>query len=257
MKNLAISLVTYNTSLDDLKKLLDSVSSTTLIYDFYVIDNSPTDDLKSFFQNYDKVIYRHTGENLGYGGGHNKAMEETSKEGYEYHLVVNPDVFFDSKALETAYNFMQQNPEVGHLGPKIFWPNNEMQYICRRQPRPYDLFCRRFLPRSLVKKRLDRYEMRETSYDKVIDVGFLPGSFMFMRTSALREVGLFDDRFFMYMEDVDLTRRISEKYRTVFHPDVVIFHERATAHRRNKKLLFIFIQSVFRFYNKHGWLPIS
>ena len=96
--------------------------------------------------------------------------------------------------------------------------------------------------------------MRASGYDKIMDVPYLSGSFMFLRTEALRDVGLFDERFFMYPEDIDLTRRLHAKYRTVFYPDVQVIHNHAQASYKNSKMLLIHIVNTIKYCNKWGWI---
>lgn len=149
---------------------------------------------------------------------------------------------------------MDKNTEVGHLMPKVFYPNGEMQYLCKLIPTPFDLFIRRFLPISWAKWRVEKFEMRKTGYNKIMDVPYLSGSFMFLRTKALEEVGLFDERFFMYPEDIDLTRRIHRKYRTVFFPNVSIIHHHAKSSYLSFKMLVIHSINLIKYFNKWGWI---
>jgi len=114
--------------------------------------------------------------------------------------------------------YMENNPGVGHLMPKILNPDGSIQRLCKLVPTPFDLFARMFLP-SLIKAKLSRrFELHGSGYNKVMFVPYLSGCFMLLRIEALKMVGLFDERFFMYPEDIDLTRRIAEKYETVFFP---------------------------------------
>ena len=76
---------------------------------------------------------------------------------------------------------------------------------------------------------------------------------MFFRISVLQQIGLFDERFFMYPEDIDITRRIHEKYKTIFYPDVSIIHATAAASRSNAKMLKIHIINIIKYFNKWGW----
>jgi GT2 family glycosyltransferase len=87
-----------------------------------------------------------------------------------------------------------------------------------------------------------------------MDVPFLSGCFMFFRTEALREVGLFDERFFLYTEDTDLTRRVNSRFRTVYFPDVSIYHHHARGSYNDFWLMMRNAQSAIRYFNKWGWL---
>ncbi len=93
----------------------------------------------------------------------------------------------------------------------------------------------------------------ESSYDKVMDVPCLSGCFMFIRTEIFKRVGLFDERFFMYLDDFDLSRRINRDYRMVYYPKVTIYHEYKRDSYKNNKLLQYHISSSIKYFNKWGW----
>ena len=110
--------------------------------------------------------------------------------------------------------------------PKILYPNGDLQYLCKLLPTPIDLIFRRFFPHFYKKAGLlSRYELRDSGYDHTMMVPSLSGCFMLLRSGVLRRVGGFDEKFFMYLEDVDLCRRIGKIAETVYYPDVTVFHE--------------------------------
>jgi GT2 family glycosyltransferase len=76
---------------------------------------------------------------------------------------------------------------------------------------------------------------------------------MFIRTKIFKEIGLFDERFFMYLEDTDLCRRIGEKYKTIYYPEAIVYHEYAKGSYRSNELLKIHIESAIKYFNKWGW----
>lgn len=229
-------------------KILLASKTTSLIF---LIDNSPTPS-----DNYTElpVKYIFNGKNLGYGAAHNIAIRHSIEQNIPYHLVINPDISFNSTILNQIVSFMNINTDIGHLMPKVFYPNGEIQYLCKLIPTPFDLIFRRFFPQSWFKKQKERFEMRASGYNKIMDVPYLSGCFMFLRTDVLKEIGLFDERFFMYPEDIDLTRRIHKKFRTVFFPEVSIIHHHAQSSYVNLKMLVIHIQNLIRYFNKWGWI---
>jgi GT2 family glycosyltransferase len=172
-----------------------------------------------------------------------------------YHLILNPDVSFEPRVISELIDFMEDNPEVGLVTPKIRFPDGNLQYLCKLLPTPWDLIGRRFFPfLSACKQRNRIYEMRFADYDEIMDVPFLSGSFMLIRTRAIQEVGMFDERYFLYMEDADLCRRIGEKYRTVYYPKVSITHAYKMASYKELKLLYQHMRSAILYFNKWGWL---
>jgi GT2 family glycosyltransferase len=120
-------------------------------------------------------------------------------------------------------------------------------------PTPVDLFVRRFLPDRFTRKRQYKFELRATGYNKIMEVPFLSGCFMALRTKALEQCGLFDERFFMYGEDIDFSRRINEQFKTMFYPHVSIVHGYEAASYKSLKMLKIHTQSIIRYFNKWGW----
>jgi len=123
-------------------------------------------------------------------------------------------------------------------------------------PSPIDLFARRFLGRAgkaLFKRRWDQYELRDLDLNVVREIPSLSGCFMFMRASVLQETGLFDERYFMYLEDVDLCRRIGRVSQTVFYPYVSIVHGYAKGSYQDSRLLKYHISSAIKYFSKWGW----
>jgi GT2 family glycosyltransferase len=140
--------------------------------------------------------------------------------------------------------------------PRVLYPDGRLQYLCKLLPTPKTLIVRRFLAslKSTLQRENFRYELQSSGYDKILDVPFLSGCFMFLRTEALRKVGLFDERFFLYTEDADLTRRIHRHYRTVFFPEATIYHHHARGSYKTPWLLWCNILSAIRYFNKWGWV---
>jgi GT2 family glycosyltransferase len=190
---------------------------------------------------------------MGYGAAHNIAIRESIYEDIPYHLVVNPDIILTKEALETMLQFIAQHPDVGSLMPQVVYPNGEIQRLCKLLPTPMDVFGRRFLPSKWMCRRNARYEMHASGYDKLMNVPYLSGCFMLLRTQAAQEARLFDERFFMYPEDMDLTRRIHRDYLTVFFPHATIIHNHEKASYKSLKMLWIHIVNMCRYFNKWGW----
>jgi GT2 family glycosyltransferase len=246
-----VSIVLYKHSILEVKPLVEMLRKSDVVSTVFLIDNSP--ELHPEFEMLD-VSYHFTGKNIGYGAGHNLAIRKTIAQNTPYHLVVNPDISFDPKILGQIQCFMDNNTGIGHIMPKVYYPNREIQYLCKLIPTPFDLILRRFLPQKWTAKRTAKFELRNSGYNKLIDVPYLSGCFMFLRTEALKEVGLFDERFFMYPEDIDLTRRIQQKYRTVYYPDVKIIHHHAQSSYIDFKMLMIHMVNMIKYFNKWGWI---
>ncbi len=219
------------------------------------IDNSPTDFLRESVQR-SGGEYCHVPENVGFSEGHNRAISQLLPAS-RYHLIVNPDITCEPQVVDSLFDFMERNIDVGLAMPRVVFPDGREQHLCKLIPNPIDLFMRfalRSLDTSFLKRRRDQYELRHLEMDVPREVPCLSGCFMFLRSSALRDVGLFDSRFFMYMEDVDLCRRVGEKYKTVFYPYVSVTHAYAKGSYSSMKLFGHHLTSGIRYFNKWGWI---
>ena len=164
-------------------------------------------------------------------------------------LVINPDVYVKDGCLDRLFRYMESNTDVGLVMPNVVYPNGKRQYLCKLLPRPTDLLLRR-----LFGYRSKRYEMRTQDYTKPFEAPSLSGCFMFIRSKALKDVGFFDESFFMYLEDLDLSRRMHEKYRTMFYPKAEVIHEHQKASYKDPRMLVVHTVSAIKYFNKWGWI---
>jgi GT2 family glycosyltransferase len=250
-------IVLYKNDITMLREAINSFLNTDLKIKLFLIDNSPTNELSVLVTN-SRIEYIHNPANPGFGASHNVAIQKAFELGSTYHLVLNPDIYFHKGTLERIIDFMDTNLDVGHLMPKVTYPNGEFQYLCKTSPTFFDLFARGFMPTFLKKrfsKRMDKYEYKDRDYNKIIyDIPYLSGCFMFLRTSDLKKVGFFDDKIFMYLEDADLTRRFLEVSRTVYYPEAHVYHHFAKLTHKKIKFKWITVVSAFIYFNKWGWL---
>lgn len=247
-----ISIVLYNPNWTQVINLCNEVLQSQCVRDVYLIDNSPTSISEIPIES-KKLKYIFNGANLGYGRAHNIAIRESVYHRTAFHLVMNADVLVKAEDLDYLHDFMKHNPQVGLVMPKVVYPDGRLQYLCKLLPTPLDVFGRRFLPQKWFAKRNRRYELRDSGYDKMMNVPYLSGCFMFMRTEAVLKARLFDERYFMYPEDIDLTRTIHRDYLTVFLPDVTIVHDHERGSYKSWRLLWIHIVNMCRYFNKWGW----
>ena len=248
---LTASIVLYHHSPTEVSDIINCVLKSS-VSTLFIVDNSTNDVSRKLENVSDRIWYIHSA-NLGYGAGHNIAIRKAIEQGADYHVVLNPDIYFGEGTLEKLEAYMEVHSEVGQIMPKVFYPNGELQYLCKLVPSPLDLIFKRFLPSFLTNKKLYKVQLRFSGYDKIMNIPYLSGCFMFFRISVLQQIGLFDERFFMYPEDIDITRRIHEKYKTIFYPDVSIIHAHAAASRSNAKMLKIHIINIIKYFNKWGW----
>lgn len=252
---LTASIVIYKTKQDMLKTLLDCVIESNSVDKLWVIDNYPMQD-NAWIKNYLPCIEYIENENTGYGHSHNIALRKAVELGSTYHVILNPDIEFKPDVLSSLAAYLDKNKQANWVMPKILYPNGEIQYLCKKLPTPFNLFMRRFLPAwNWVKKMDEEFELRDTGYNKEMNVPFLSGCFMFLRVEAVEKHSLyFDESFFMYCEDLDLSRRFHRVGKTMFYPSVSIVHNHEKASYKSKKLLLCHIKSTFKYFNKYGWL---
>lgn len=249
---ISASVVLYQSNLEDIHAIIHSFCAVAGCHKLFLIDNSP--DVTIAYAGFDGVEYIHSKANIGYGAGHNIAMRRSLEGGFDFHFIINPDIVFKPEVITTIANYMQIHPNVGLLMPKVLYPNGDVQYVCKLLPSPLDFFAKRFLPGLYSRGQQDRFEMRMSGYNTIMDVPFLSGCFMALRKEAMEECGMFDERYFMYAEDIDLTRRIMEKYRTVFYPEVSIIHGYEAASYKSLKMFIILFVNIGRYFNKWGWI---
>jgi GT2 family glycosyltransferase len=252
MHKLTVSIVLYQTDFSEIQNILNILKSSILKPEIYFVDNSPSDELRSQIE-YSGANYIYTGNNVGFGAGHNVAIE-IIKNISEYHLVLNADVDFDASILVEIYNYMNNNLDVGLLAPKIYNPDGSIQYSVKLLPSPANLIVRRFIPSKSLQKKMDyNYEFHFFDFNKIIEVPYAMGCFMFINTKVFNTVNGFDERFFMYPEDIDLTRRIHEHFKTIYYPKVSIVHQHGRGSYKSYKLLYYHVTSMIKYFNKWGW----
>ncbi len=215
--------------LNDVKKLFDPQAS----------DEEAT-LFKSRHSDFPPLVCIASDENRGMGAGNNLGMKRAKGE---FVFVINPDVAITKGSLEHLVQYMRTHSDIGVLGPKLINPDGTIQDSCRRFPKFLTpLYRRTFLGKfSFAKKALDDYLMMDWDHRQIRDVDWLFGAALLMPRTALEEVGMFDEDFFLYFEDLDLCRRFWEQsYRVVYYPEVelVHYHQRESANGGSLKALF-------------------
>ncbi len=192
--------------------------------------------------------------NIGYGRGHNLSINKAQSH---CHLILNPDVTLQPESLAEGLEFMIHNPEVVALSPAVADGEGHKQYVCKRYPCVLDFVLRGFAPtavRRLFATRLARYEMRDLSErEPSTDIPIISGCFMLFRSAALRSVGGFDERYFLYFEDFDLSLRVHALGSLAYLPSMHIVHLGGNSARKGLRHIGMFARSGLRFYNSHGW----
>lgn len=206
-------------------------AAPTISYEVIVIDNNPLEGMSDILRReFPDVRYVVMDTNRGFGGAMNAGIRLA--EG-KYVLIFNPDIIVAPGSLEELFFYMEANPTVGIVGPRLNNPDGTLQHSCNRYHELLIPVYRRTplgkLPRGVA--AIGRHLMLDVDHGNVMDVDWLMGSALFTRRSALERVGMFDEGFFMYLEDTDLCRRFWEAgHRVVYNPNVsmVHYHRRAS-----------------------------
>ena len=256
MLDIAASVVTYRCDLPKLREAIESFQAQNIHSQLTIIDNDSGDDYRNKLHEIRSVIHLNAPRNGGYGYGHNLGMKAAPP--HRYYLVMNPDVILHEGALRTMIDYMDANPEVALTVPRVIHPNGGLQPLNKRLPNVFDFFARRFLPQPLrnlqwIKRRQRRYEMQDIGYTHRCEVPFPSGCFMLFRAQPLAAIGGFDERFFMYLEDCDIGRRISQHGKIIYLPEATISHYWTRGAHHSRRLTWQFILSMILYFNKWGW----
>ncbi|MEI2263852.1 glycosyltransferase family 2 protein [Erwinia sp. CGal63] len=242
------SIVLYHHSRADIEPTLNSLLGEESIEKIVLVDNGGAGWAAKL--NNSRIDYIQADKNRGFGAGHNIAIKRYHKCS-EFFLICNPDIRFQEGSVSTLYRAAQKN-KYKFISPSIVYSDGSKQFSCRLLPTPVNLFARRFIP-ALAKDLDKKYELRNADFSKVFTVPSVSGCFMFLESSLLAKLGGFDDRYFMYMEDIDLCRRALKYTDIIYYSDVTITHIFKKGSYKNKSLLLQHILSSIKYFNKWGW----
>lgn len=258
MNDISVTIVAYK-DYEDVKQVVTTMEEKTsqkLKKQVFIVDNSSSDQntkserqkLLDLIKSYDDITYLASKDNYGFGKGNNYVIPYLNSR---YHAIVNPDIIFTEDTFSKIIYYMESNQEVGMVIPKIITENGEIQRAYRREVTIVDMFIRYFC-KGLFKKRIDWHTLQDQDYSKPFQVPFAQGSFLVIRTTLFKEVGGFDERYFMYMEDADLSKQINKKTEVMYYPYTSVVHKWERGSHKNLKLLTYHIKSMVRYFNKWG-----
>lgn len=245
----SISIVTYNSEMH-IGKLLDSIIQQVhgIKYHIYVVDNGSTDRTAEIVSQRINpcITWIQSDRNRGFGGGHNLVLSHIQTK---YHVCVNPDIVIESDIVADMTHYMDEHNEIGILTPRILNSDGSEQVLPKRNPKLIYLIARR-VNLAFLQKYRHEYEMADKNANEKFDIEFCSGCFMFMRTALFKRLGGFDERFFMYFEDADITRRIRQTARAEYNPDFSVYHCWERAGSKVFKYFFIQVGSMLKYMVK-------
>ncbi len=250
MATISASIVTYN-SADVVGDALSSLLTQTKGFPLtvYAVDNHSTDNTLSMIaEKFPEVIRLPQADNLGFGHGHNQVIPLLTSD---YHAIINPDISFDFDVLSKLVNYLEAHPDVVMATPAICNLDGTFQRVPKRLP-TYHYMASGMLERfgGIFRRWRDEYTMTGVTFDKPTPIEFCTGCFFVIRTSVFKELGGFDEQFFMYCEDADLSRRAGMKGKIMFLPDIRITHEWGRASSKRWKFFKIHLQSQHLYFKK-------
>jgi len=260
MSSLAVVILNYNRA-DLLADCLTSIAAapTRCRLEVWVVDNASTDGSAAMVrERFPWVNLIESPVNGGFSAGNNLALRHilALPNPPDYILLLNNDTVVPPGALDGMVDYLDQHPAVGAVGPKLLLPDGSLDLACRRSfPTPAIAFYRlfglsRLFPRS---RRFAAYNMTYLDPDVETEVDSVVGACMMVRATVVREVGLLDESFFMYGEDLDWAYRIKQYgWKIVYYPAVIVYHhKRAASSRRPIPSIRAFYDAMRLFHRKH------
>lgn len=252
---LSVSIVTFNNA-DVLEKRLNillPIFKANQVSQVIIVDNNSTDNTPLLLERIatQEELLRVITLNIngGFGYGHNQAIKTIKSK---YHVIMNLDTTPNSdNLLKEMAEYMDKYQDIDLLSPLVKFPDGKIQRLTRDEPTVFDLGIR-FLGPKWFKKRQEQFIHLTDGYDHDQRILNATGSFMFFRTSSLQQIDGFDERYFLYMEDTDLTKSINQNGKAIFSPKFEVMHEwqRGNHSVGGAKLMII---SMVKYFNKWGW----
>ena len=255
-RNLVLILVAFHPSAQEVEALQVSLRQLqpSIGYGVVVNDHRPGEPVEALFAQAD--LYLCNRDNPGYGRAVNRLARLLPAD-LPYVAALNTDLTWGPGTFEQIFSWMDRHSHVALAVPQIVDPDGAVQRLCKRDPTVLGLFSRRFLPRWLKPRWLRaydaRYAMADANYDSVLSVPYLSGCCMVLRHAAFQRVGGFDERFFLYLEDADLTRALRAIGDTVHLPLARVVHAWGRGNHSSVWLTLVNLSSAWLYFRKWGW----
>lgn len=241
---ISASIVLYQPNLRDLEKTIRSFLETPVSKKLYLIDHSKEKTTHQLFEHQD-IEYIFVGKNLGFAKGHNRVLGKLTSK---YHLILNPDVSFSTKVIPSLVLQMKTNASIACITPRVRYPDLSMQYSSRKYPSICDLINRRIV---VSKERNKKNEYRNINLDKPFFPDWFHGCFMLFSTVDFKAIHGFDERYFLYMEDVDICKKIDRLGKQkLYFPEVEIIHHHRKGSSKEFRLFLIHLHSIVKYFLK-------
>ena len=255
---LSIIIVNFRT-FELTKNTIDSVLSNDCNYDYeiLVVDNKSDDGslekLEETFSNEiknSKITFIANNSNMGFSYANNLAIKKSSSK---YILLLNSDTIIKENTLNKCLNYIETHQDVGALGCKVSLPNGELDKACKRSfPNPINSFYRLFhIPNKNLE--VNNYNLSNLDDNGVYEIDCLVGAFMLVKKDVINQIGMLDEDYFMYGEDIDWCYRIKKAgWKIIYFGKTEIIHFKgSSSNKKSFKLIYAFYKSMYIFYKKH------
>ncbi|MFR0581257.1 glycosyltransferase [Limosilactobacillus mucosae] len=253
-KRVSISIVAYK-NYNKILNVIKSINKFTigLTKEIIIVDNTdaPYKNLKmiSVIERQKDVRVISVNKNIGFGKANNLAFEKSKGL---YFAIINPDILFLEDSLTKIIDYMENNSDIGAVIPKLVDKKHRLLPVYRRKITLWDILVRYINPFGIFNKRIYFHTMKDKDYDSPFVVPFGQGSFLVVKTSIYKKVHGFDERYFMYLEDADLCRKINSVSKLVFFPYTTVIHLWQASSHKNLKLMFRHFASMIKYFKKWG-----
>jgi GT2 family glycosyltransferase len=254
-----IVIVNYKSTyylLKCLKSVFDSIRDTPV--SIFVHDNNSKNGVDRVSTAFPKVHLTKNIFNMGFSKAANKGLKQGTAP---YVLILNPDTIIKDGFFESILQYIENNPDIGIVGPKILNTDGSLQGSARAFPTPCMVFFGRnsFLTRWFPNNWISRKSILSTGSDGVtpMTVDWLSGACMLIRRTAVDEVGLLDEQFFMYWEDVDLCKRMWDNgWKVAYFPQAsIVHHVGCSSNKRPLRSIIDFHKSSYKIIRKYKITP--
>ena len=255
-RKLMLVFVAYHPSFEEVRQLQKCLNNLSIEIGYSVVVNDYIngEPVSSLLSNADYYLINKS--NLGYGRAVNRLVQ-LFKDDPQFIGVLNTDLFWQDQTFESLLEWIDKNDDVVLSTPQILDNTGEIQHLCKRNPTLLALLSRRFVPGCIKPNWLKTYDswfqMGDHDYSQIFEATYLSGCCMIIRFNAFLSIGGFDERFFLYLEDADLTRRLSAVGRCVHLPIVSVFHAWGKGSYKNIRLMLVNIYSAYLYFRIWGF----
>lgn len=251
--SVSAGIVVYNGAQEALcaaRSILSATKDTDL--QLYLIDNASPDGSAKCLASAAPSLNAQViclEQNIGFGSGHNTVLPLLNSR---YHAVINPDITLNEDSISVLCHWLEQHPDVVMVTPRLHFPTGEEQFTAKRVPTFLALLSRQ-LPLPFLKGIEHSYLMLDQDLTVAQEIDFCTGCFFVIRTDVFRRMGGFDESYFMYVEDADLTRKAQAYGKVMYVPITAVTHAWHRDTRKKWRNFWMQVHSMLRYWRKWGF----